>query len=122
MDTTTTPVRGLARGASRAGAAAVLFAVVLGGGAAHAKVPEGWSDPDPVSWLTVLWLLIGIPVGLVLLITFLVYVPALVRGERLAPGEPQLEDEWFGGPRQGSRELAAPDTPGSRAGGASGHW
>ncbi len=122
MNTTTTPARGLARGASRAGAAAVLFATVLSGGAAHAKVPEGWSDPDAVSWLTILWMLIGIPLGLALLITFLVYVPALIRGERLAPGEPQLEDEWFGGPRQGSRELAAPDDAESRAGGASGRW
>lgn len=89
---------------------------------ASADVPQGWSDPDPVSWLTILWLLIGIPVGLFVLITLAVYAPAVARGERVAPGEPKVEDQWFGGPRKGTNELAAPDTDESKAGSASGRW
>jgi hypothetical protein len=51
-----------------------------------------------------------------------VYVPALVRGERLAPGAPLVENQWLGGPRRSAGELAAPDSDSSEAGGASGRW
>ena len=52
----------------------------------------------------------------------LVYLPAMVRGERVAPGGAARENQWFGGPRKGTAELAAPDTEESKAGGASGRW
>lgn len=91
-------------------------------GPATADVPEGWSNPEDVSVLYALLVLGGIPLLLFLLITLAVYVPALIRGERVNPGEPAVEDQWFGGPRKGTAELAAPDTDESRAGGASGRW
>ena len=89
---------------------------------ASAEVPEGWSDPEPVSALHALLVLVGIPVGLFVVIAVAVYVPALVRGERIAPGAPAIENQWLGGPRKGTAELAAPDSEESEAGGASARW
>lgn len=100
-------------------AAATLVAVA---GPASAEVPEGWSNPEPVSALHAILLLGGVPLLLFVLIALAVYVPALVRGERVAPGSPAVEDQWFGGPRKGTTELAAPDTDESQAGGASARW
>lgn len=100
-------------------AAATLIAVA---GPASADVPEGWSNPDPVSPLHAIFVLGGIPILLFVLITLAVYIPALIRGERVAPGSPAVDDQWFGGPRQGTAELAAPDTDESQAGGASARW
>jgi hypothetical protein len=97
-------------------------ALVLAVATPVAAVPEGWSDPDPVSGLTVLWMLVGIPVGLFGLVVLMVYVPSLVRGEKAEPGSGRVEEQWIGGPRSGTRELAAPDGEDSRAGGARGTW
>lgn len=90
--------------------------------AANAEVPEGWSDPDPVDpWHAVL-VLVGIPLLLFVVITLLVVVPGLVKGERFTPGGQATADQWFGGPRAGTAELPAPDDQESNAGGASGRW
>lgn len=89
---------------------------------AHAEVPEGWSNPEPVSALHALLVLAGIPLLLFVLIALAVYLPALVRGERVKPGAPAVEDQWFGGPRKGTAELAGPDNEDSQAGGASARW
>ena len=59
---------------------------------------------------------------LFLLIAVAVYLPAMVRGERLLPDHSAGEPQWIGGPRQGVAELPAPDGADSRAGGASGRW
>lgn len=99
-----------------AGAVPVLVAAP-----ARADVPEGWSDPAAVSPLDMLALLVGIPLALFLAITLAVYLPAMVRGERVAPGAQQVEDRWFGGPRQGTHELEARGDTGE-TGGASGRW
>ena len=50
------------------------------------------------------------------------YVPPLVRGERIAPGAPPVQNQWIGGPRKTTAELAAPDTDESQAGGARARW
>jgi hypothetical protein len=115
----TTRIAKLARGA-----AVVLVAgtvpVVLAG-PASADVPEGWSDPEPVSALEILLVLVGLPLLLGLVIAAAVYVPALARGERVAPGAPPTEELWFGGPRGGVKELEAGSEQGE-TGGASGRW
>lgn len=85
-------------------------------------VPVGWSDPDDVNMFQALLVLGGIPVLLFLLITVAVYVPSLVRGERVAPGQPPLESQWIGGPRTGTAALKGPDAQDTDAGGASGRW
>lgn len=90
---------------------------------ANADVPVGWSDhPEPVNMLNAILILGGIPVLLFVGITLSVYLPSLVRGERVAPGAPALESQWLGGPRQGTAELTGPDAEESEAGGASARW
>ncbi len=89
---------------------------------AGADVPEGWPEADNGSTLHNLMLIAGVPLLLALLIALAIYVPALVRGERITPGATSPENEWLGGPRRSSAELAGPDTDHSEAGGASGRW
>lgn len=87
---------------------------------ARAEVPEGWSDPDPKGLLDVLLFTAALPLLVGLVIVLLVYVPALKRGESIAPGA-HTEDQWFGGPRHGAHELEA-SREGTTTGGASGSW
>ena len=108
-------------------AAAVLSAPVLAllAAPAHADVPEGWAGQDEVNnldFLGALALYAGAPLLLFVLIALAVYVPAMVRGEKLLPDHSGGEAQWIGGPRQGVAELPAPDGDDSRAGGASGSW
>lgn len=107
-------------GITVAGLSVVLSVVVAT--PANADVPEGWPDADPIDTLGAIGLLAGVPLLLALLIGLAVYVPALARGERVAPGAPEVEDQWLGGPRKGLGELAGPDSVDSEAGGASGRW
>lgn len=101
---------------------AVLVAAFAVAAPATADVPEGWSDPDPVSGLEALLLLGGIPLLVCVLIALAIYVPALARGERVAPGAATVENQWIGGPRKSTAELAGPDSDDSEAGGASARW
>lgn len=89
---------------------------------ASAEVPEGWDSPAPIDGLEALLLLGGVPLLLFVVIGFLVYAPSIIRGERIAPGQPVTENQWLGGPRRNAGELAAPDNDDSQAGGASGRW
>ena len=124
----TTPLPTLARHALRGVTAVtslgVLGSAVLLSAPAHATgTPEGWSDPEPVSGVHALALLVGGPLVLFLLITLAVYLPAMARGEKVTPGEP--ESEWFGGPRQGVEAADRVDPralEGKGTGGASGRW
>jgi hypothetical protein len=91
-------------------------------GPASADVPEGWDVPEEVDTLNAILLLGGVPLLLFVVITFLVYAPSVIRGERIAPGPATTENQWLGGPRKTTSELAGPDTEESQAGGASGRW
>lgn len=110
------------RGAVAGLAAGVLVALLAPVAPVAADVPEGWSNPDQVGAGPFLLVLLGAPLALALLIALAVYVPALVRGEKVAPGPTHVEDQWFGGPRPGTRELAGPDDETSQAGGAGARW
>lgn len=99
------------------GAASVVLAAP-----ASADVPEFWDEADPIDKLEAILLLGGIPLLLMVVITFLVYAPSIIRGERIAPGHAATENQWLGGPRKTVGELAGPDTDDSQAGGASGRW
>ena len=57
-----------------------------------------------------------------MLITAVVVLPGVVKGERFTPGGQATADQWFGGPSSGTAELPAPDNEESQAGGASGRW
>ncbi len=76
--------------------------VVLSAAPALAAPPERWPAAEPVSTLQILLLLVGIPVALFAVITLLVYVPSMARGQKYTPGLAwRNENEWFGGPRGG---------------------
>jgi hypothetical protein len=90
-------------------------------------VPVGWSDPEDVDMVQTVLLLGGVPLLLFVGITLAVYVPSLVRGERVAPGAPAVENQWLGGPRTTAGELTGSGTEASErqdpdSGGASGRW
>jgi hypothetical protein len=89
---------------------------------ASAEPADGWSEPEAVSGVHALLVLGGIPLALGLLIAALIYLPPLIRGERVAPNAPPVENQWIGGPGRGAAELAGPDTAQSEAGGASARW
>ncbi|MGF9754149.1 hypothetical protein AAII07_03025 [Microvirga sp. 0TCS3.31] len=113
------------RRTGRVSAVAAGAALVLLSAPAHADVPDGWggltehAQLDPLHSLA---LFVGAPALLFLLIALAVYVPSMVRGEKLLPDYSAGEAQWIGGPRQGVAELPAPDGEDSRAGGASGRW
>jgi hypothetical protein len=96
--------------------------VVAAGGPAGADVPEGWSNPSDVDPVEAVLLLVGVPLLLFLVITALVVIPGVIKGERFTPGGQATQDQWFGGPSKGTAALPAPDNDESKAGGASGRW
>lgn len=91
---------------------------------AQADVPVGFSDPDKVNVLHAFLLIGGVPLVLALIIVAAVYAPSLARGESISPVHTTtpVADQWLGGPRRGTAELAAPDSDDSHAGGARGSW
>jgi hypothetical protein len=114
-----------ARRTGRATAVAAGAVLALLSAPAHADVPVGWGDqtqPFELEPLHVLGLYLGIPLLLFVVIALAVYLPVMIRGEKLLPDHSAGEPQWIGGPRQGVAELPAPDGADSRAGGASGRW
>lgn len=98
--------------------------LLLAAGPALAAPPATWADNPPVSGLHVLWLLVGIPLGLFLLITFLVYLPSLIHRDHTRTGG--HDAEWFGSsstgtPPSADTMLAGPVSDTGR-GGSSGRW
>ncbi|MBC9734719.1 hypothetical protein [Nocardioides marmotae] len=120
MTASISPVRRAA--ALLSGLSVVLTAAVVQAAPATADVPEGWSDPDPVNTLHAVLLFGGVPLLLFIVIWVVVYAPAMIRGERVTPGSPAVENQWIGGPRKSTSELAGPDGDDSQAGGASARW
>ena len=113
------------RRTGRVSALAAGAVLVLLSAPAHADVPEGWggqTQHETLDPLHALGLYLGIPLLLFALIAVAVYLPSMVRGEKLLPDHSAGEPQWIGGPRQGVAELPAPDGQDSRAGGASGRW
>ncbi|MDH2415057.1 hypothetical protein [Nocardioides sp. CER19] len=100
--------------------AATAAGVIVGAGPASADVPEGWAPDTHMSWGHLLVLILAIPVGLAIIISLLAALPGLVKGEGITGGH--AGGQWLGGPRQGTSELAGPDSEESKAGGASARW
>ncbi|GAB3037242.1 hypothetical protein GCM10011376_31680 [Nocardioides flavus (ex Wang et al. 2016)] len=114
-----------ARWAGRAVVLAGAPALALLAAPAHADVPAGWggqTEHQGLEALDALALFVGAPLLLFVVIGLAVYIPAMIRGEKLLPDHSAGEAQWIGGPRQGVAELPAPDGEDSRAGGASGSW
>ena len=73
---------------------------------AFATAPDTWANQPAVSPLHALLLLGGVPLALIVVITLLVVVPSMMRGETYQPGLAwRNEPEWFGGPRGGLEAL-----------------
>lgn len=90
---------------------------------AFAVAPQSWPDAKPVTGFDFLLVLFIIPLGVGLLITLLVMVPSMIRGQKKAPGEAwRNENEWFGGPTDGVKSTEQAEKAGSDRGGASGRW
>jgi hypothetical protein len=97
---------------------------------ALATAPDQWGPEPTVHPLDALLVLVFIPLALIAVISFLVYLPSMIRGEKYHPGLAwRNEPEWFGGPRGGieAAEESAHATPKALAaddgrGGASAHW
>lgn len=95
---------------------------------AFAVPPESWPTAEPVSALDYLLLLFVIPLGAALVISLLVMVPSLIRGQKSAPEQAwRKENEWFGGPKDGVEGVEATsaqkaEKPVGERGGASGRW
>jgi hypothetical protein len=113
---------------ARSVALAPVFLVLLAA-PAMADTPSTWADPEPVSTLNALLLLVGIPLALFVGISILVYVPSMARGEKYTPGRAwRNENEWFGGPRGGVEAADRSESPAisaaeeSERGGASARW
>ena len=104
-----------------AGLSAVTLGVVvpLLTQSALADTPAAWDDAPHVSAIHFLLVLLIIPGGIALLITLLVMLPSLIRGNSYTPGETWVaEDEWFGGPRKGVEAADTAEQPGGERGGA----
>ena len=95
---------------------------------ALAAPPNGWPEVEPVSPMSFLLVLVLIPAGLFVLISLLVAIPSMARGD--SSYQPGLawrnEPEWFGGPRDGltkadERTQVESGEP-SQQGGASARW
>lgn len=122
----TTAVRRAARVLAILPAVLVTFAT----SAAFAEPPEAWEDTPSVSGLRVILVLVVIPAALFLLISLLVYLPSMSRGNRYRPSEVwRGRPEWFGGPSGGldAIDSGQPADAGQREltagrGGASGSW
>ena len=73
-----------------------------------------------------LLVLVLVPLGCIVLIALLLYVPAIARGESVAPAGARPDDQWFGG-RGDAHESAhqaieARQGASDETGGASGSW
>jgi hypothetical protein len=108
----------------RTSAVLVVLGLVALAGPAGADTPENWTGEPPtdVDGVEAVLILVGIPVLLFAVITLLVLLPSLIRGERFTVGGQATADQWFGGPVTGTAELPAPDDQDSKAGGASARW
>ena len=96
---------------------------------AIAAPPEQWPQAEPVSTLHALLILVAIPLALFAIISLLVHVPSMARGEEYTPGLAwHHENEWFGGPSGGVEAADKPDPKAVEAvkeghtGGASARW
>lgn len=124
----TQPHASVVRRVCRAAALVPAVVVLTATAPALADRPETWTDPDPVGALWPLILLVGVPLGLFAVITLLVYVPSMARGEKYTPGLAwRNENEWFGGPRGGVEAADTVEPAGAQddeheRGGASARW
>ena len=91
---------------------------------AMAVPPESWPKGQPVTAFDYLLVLLIIPAGAALVISLLVMVPSMIRGQKTGSEQAwRNENEWFGGPQEGVEAAdQEPQVAEKGAGGASGRW
>jgi hypothetical protein len=91
---------------------------------ALASPPTDWRNAPDEGFAHYLLVLVAIPLVVILLITLLVYLPSMIKGQSSESGAAfQDHPEWFGGPRRGvdaTEETAPADR--TKQGGASARW
>jgi hypothetical protein len=99
---------------------------LLAGATPALAINEKGDPGGGLTWVQTVLIYVGIPVAAFLLITFLVFLPSIVRGPRYRPGRPWTAGSvWFGGPEEALgphdevSDLPATTTEG---GGASARW
>lgn len=104
--------RAVSRGAVRSAAAGSLLALVGLSAGAYADEPVGWESVPSVSPLQFFLVLLLIPVGLGIVISLVVALPSIIRGDSYENGEIWAgDDEWFGGPKDGPDALTKGEEP-----------
>ena len=120
MDMKTTLLRRLMRaGAVLCGLSLAMVAIP-----ASASPPQTWDDPDHGPLLQTLAYLIGVPLLVIAVVTLLVYLPSMMRGQSTEPALAfQERNEWFGGPRKGlDSATSVPAEDKGAKGGGSAQW
>jgi hypothetical protein len=120
MDMKTTLLRRLMRaGAVLSGLSLAMVAIP-----ASAAPPQTWDDPDHDPLLQTLAYLLGVPLLVIALVTLLVYLPSMMRGQSTEPALAfQQRNEWFGGPRKGlDSTTSVPAEDKGPKGGGSAQW
>ena len=106
------PLRTLIRRAAALLLLVPAFLVTSLTGTAAADAPVQWEDNGPYSPLYVITILVVIPATMFAVITLLVYLPSMMRGNEDQSGMVRHgQAEWFGGPQGG---LEAVDTADNR--------
>jgi hypothetical protein len=91
---------------------------------AFASPPTTWNNPPDEGFLHYTLVLVAIPLAVIFVITLLVYLPSMIKGQSSEDGAAFREHpEWFGGPRRGV-DAAEETVPADRSkqGGASARW
>jgi len=108
------------RAAVRGTAVVATLGMALLAAPALADTPAAWDDPPTATGLDYLLVLVLIPVGIAAVITLLVLLPSIIKGDSYQPGQPwRGDDEWFGGPDKGIEAQVDAD-PGQRGGSGAG--
>lgn len=111
------------RRASRAVAVTSGLGAALLAAPAQAAPPITWPTPENDSLLASLVYLVGVPLLVIALVTLLVYLPSMIRGQSSEPALAfQERPEWFGGPRKGAAATAESVPEDGSKGGASARW
>ena len=103
-------------------AVAGLTGFVLATAAPALAIGERGDPGGRLTWVQTVLIFVGIPVAAALVITFLVYLPSMVRGPRYRPGRPWTAGSvWFGGPTDAAPAEVPPSAI-NEGGGASARW